>query len=142
MHARAHVLADPRDDLRRVKRVLIVEDDPDTGALLAKVLEERLGVTTEHVANGALVIDAVAAAPPDLLILDVWLPGMNGLDVFDLLRGDARTAGMSVIFLTASAERARDALDHQGVRDVFTKPFDVEVLVSRVDALLARQAAA
>ena len=49
---------------------------------------------------------------------------------------------MSVIFLTASAERARDALDHQGVRDVFTKPFDVEVLVSRVDALLARPAAA
>src|SRR5207244_12811888 len=91
LHALADVPADRREDPRRVKRVLIVEDDPDTAALLAKVLEERLVVTTEHVANGALVIDAVAAAPPDLLILDVWLPGMNGLDVFDLLRGDART---------------------------------------------------
>jgi DNA-binding response OmpR family regulator len=125
-----------------VKRVLIAEDEPDMAALLAHALEERLHVATERVTNGALVLDAIHRFTPDLLILDVWLPGMNGLDVFDVLRGSADGARVPVLFLTASPERARAALDHEGVRDVLTKPFQMDVLVGRVEALLALPTAA
>ena len=71
-------------------RVVIAEDDPDTAAAIRLTLEERLSVTTAVVTNGALVLDELTATRPDLLILDVSLPGLNGVDVFDLIRGNAR----------------------------------------------------
>lgn len=119
-----------------MKRILIAEDDPDTAKLIGQLLEERLDVETVPVPSGALVMDTLAAATADLVILDVWLPGMNGLDVFDLMRASDHSRDVPVLVLTSSLERAREALDHQGVRDVFTKPFDTDVLVARVDALL------
>ena len=66
--------------------VLIAEDDPAIATLLTDTLGERLA--THVVANGALVLDALAASRPDLLVLDLSLPGLSGLDVFDLVRND------------------------------------------------------
>ena len=123
-------------------RVVIAEDDPDTAAAIRLTLEERLSVTTAVVTNGALVLDELTATRPDLLILDVSLPGLNGVDVFDLIRGNARCGEVPVLFVTAAPDRAREAFAHCGISEVMAKPFDVDELVARVIGLLARAVAA
>ncbi|MGH2471328.1 MAG: response regulator transcription factor [Candidatus Limnocylindria bacterium] len=122
-----------------MKRVLVAEDDPDTAAVIKVTLEERLGVTVDHVTNGALVLDHIVATHPDLVILDVSMPGLNGIDVFDLLRGSS-SLDVPVLFLTAMPDRAEQAFAHFGITDVMAKPFDADSLVRRVDDLLARAA--
>ena len=123
-----------------MKRVLIAEDDPDTAAAIMGTLEERLPVTVDHVTNGALVLDQIIAAHPDLVILDVSMPGLNGIDVFDLLRSNAAAADVPVLFLTATPDRAEEAFARFGVSDVMAKPFEAEALARRVDDLLSRAA--
>ena len=125
-----------------MKRVLIAEDDPDTAAAMKVTLEDRLSVTTDIVTNGALVLDQITTGHPDLLILDVSLPGLNGVDVFDLIRGNARCGEVPVLFVTAAPDRAREAFAHCGISDVMAKPFDVDELAARVMDLLALTVAA
>jgi DNA-binding response OmpR family regulator len=120
-----------------VRRVLVAEDEPDIADALRQALTERLDVELDIVANGALVMDSVAARRPDLLILDVALPGLNGLDVFDLLRSDPRLQGLPVLFLTGLPERADTASRATGVHEVLAKPFAVDDLVARADRLMA-----
>jgi DNA-binding response OmpR family regulator len=119
-----------------VKYVLIAEDDPDIAELLRQVMSARLDVATDAVANGALVMDSLTARRPDLLILDIDLPGLNGLDVFDLLRNDRHWQGVPVLFLTALPEKAASANASAGVHEVMAKPFDVEDMLARVDRLM------
>jgi DNA-binding response OmpR family regulator len=119
-----------------VKYVLIAEDDPDIAELLRQVMSARLDVATDAVANGALVMDSLTARRPDLLILDIDLPGLNGLDVFDLLRNDRHWQGVPVLFLTALPEKAASANASDGVHEVMAKPFDVEDMLARVDRLM------
>lgn len=123
-----------------MKRVLLAEDDPDTATAIKATLEERLPVTVDHVTNGALVLDQISATRPDLVILDVSMPGLNGIDVFDLLRGSAAFIDVPVLFLTAQPDRAEQAFARFGVSDVMAKPFDSDALVRRVDDLLSRAA--
>jgi len=122
-----------------VKHVLVADDDSEMAALIKAMLEERLPVTVDHVANGALVLDQISATHPDLVILDVSMPGLNGIDVFDLLRGSAALADVPVLFLTAMPDRA-EHVAHVGIREVMAKPFEADALVRRVDELLARAA--
>jgi len=119
-----------------VKHVLIAEDDPDLAEVLRQALTERLDVETDAVANGALVMDSVAARRPDLLILDVALPGLSGLDVFDLLRSDVHWQGVPVLFLTALPEQAATATAATGVHEVPPKPFDIDDLIARAGRLM------
>jgi DNA-binding response OmpR family regulator len=119
-----------------VKYVLIAEDDPDLAEVLADVIGERTCLATHVVANGALVPDAIAASRPDLLILDVLLPGLSGLDVFDLVRSDPRYQGVPVLFLTGSPEKAAQAHSTTGEHRVMAKPFDLDELVATVDEMV------
>ena len=119
-----------------MRRVLVAEDDPDIADALRQALTERLDVELDVVANGALVMDFVAARRPDLLILDVALPGLNGLDVFDLLRSDPRLQGVPVLFLTGLPERAETASAATGVHEVLAKPFDIDDLIARAHRLM------
>jgi DNA-binding response OmpR family regulator len=123
-----------------VKRVLVAEDDPDTATAIKATLEERLPITVDHVTNGALVLDQIFATHPDLVILDVSMPGLNGIDVFDLLRGSPSFVDVPVLFLTAMPDRAEQAFARFGISDVMAKPFDCDALVRRVDDLLSRAA--
>ena len=123
-----------------MKRVLVADDDSDISALIKAMLEERLPVTVDHVTNGALVLDQITTTRPDLLILDVSMPGLNGIDVFDLLRGSAPSVDVPVLFLTAVPERAEQAFARFGISDVMAKPFEGDALVRRVEDLLARAA--
>jgi DNA-binding response OmpR family regulator len=119
-----------------VRRVLVAEDEPDVADALRQALTERLDVEVDIVANGALVMDSVAARRPDLLILDVELPGLNGLDVFDLLRSDPRLQGVPVLFLTGLPERAETATAATGVHEILSKPFDVDDLIAHAERLM------
>jgi CheY-like chemotaxis protein len=118
----------PRAD-RFVKHVLIAEDDSDLAEVLAEAIGERTCMATHVVANGALVPDAIAASRPDLLILDVSLPGLSGLDVFDLVRNDPHYRGVPELFLTGSPEKAESAFSLTGEHRVMAKPFDLDELI-------------
>jgi DNA-binding response OmpR family regulator len=119
-----------------LKRVVIAEDDPDVAELLRVTLTEGLDVEIDIVANGALVMDSITARRPDLVILDVELPGLNGLDVFDLLRSDSHWQGVPVLFLTAVPELAATANAPTGVHEILAKPFDIDDLIARAARLL------
>ena len=123
-----------------MKRVLLAEDDPDTATAITATLQERLPITVDHVTNGALVLDQIISSHPDLVILDVSMPGLSGIDVFDLLRGSASLDDVPVLFLTAKPDRAEQAVAGYGISEVMAKPFDCDALVRRVNDLLARAA--
>jgi DNA-binding response OmpR family regulator len=125
-----------------VKSVLVAEDDPDVARILTEAIAERLHVATDVVANGALVTDAIAERCPDLLILDISLPGLSGLDVFDLVRNDPRWYGVPILFLTSTPERAATVFATTGEHRIMSKPFDLDALVATVDEMIEVRAAA
>jgi DNA-binding response OmpR family regulator len=116
-----------------VKSVVIAEDDPAIAQLLEELMRDRLQLSTVVVANGALVTDAIAERRPDLLILDVALPGLSGLDVFDLVRSAPAYDGVPVLFLTANPDQARAAAKDARV---IAKPFDVDALVGVIAEMI------
>jgi len=121
-------------------RVLIVEDDQDIAALIAHYVE-KAGHQPEIVPDGGRALAAVRDAPPDLVILDLMLPGMNGLEVCKALRLDSRTAALPVIMLTARGEESERILGlDSGADDYIVKPFSPNELMARVRALLRRAA--
>jgi DNA-binding response OmpR family regulator len=121
-----------------VARVLVVEDSPDIAELIRHYLE-RAGHEVDHVASGSGVLARVHAVPPELVILDLMLPGMDGLLVCQALRQDAATASIPLIMLTARGEE-QDRIRglELGADDYVVKPFSPKELVARVAALLRR----
>ena len=122
-----------------MKYVLIAEDDPDLAQLISEEIGDQLYVATHVIANGALVPDAVASRRPDLLILDLALPGLSGLDVFDIVRSDPQSQDIPVLFLTGSPDAAARvaASAAPGVHRVMAKPFDTDALVAIADRMVA-----
>ena len=122
-------------------RVLIVEDDRDIAALIAHYLE-KTGNTAEIVSDGGRALAQAREAPPDLMILDLMLPGLNGFEVCKALRADSRTAALPIIMLTARGEESeRIAGLDVGADDYVVKPFSPNELMARVRAQLRRAAA-
>jgi DNA-binding response OmpR family regulator len=121
-----------------MNRVLVVEDDKDIADLIAHYLQ-KAGYTVESLASGTAALARVKASAPDLVVLDLMLPGMDGLLVCQALRGDAATADIPIIMLTARGEEAdRIAGFELGADDYVTKPFSPRELTARVTALLRR----
>ena len=119
-------------------RVLIVEDDRDIAALIAHYLE-KAGHTAEIVPDGGRGLARARETPPDLVILDLMLPELSGLDVCKALRGDGRTAALPIIMLTARSEESeRIAGLDTGADDYIVKPFSPNELMARVRAMLRR----
>jgi DNA-binding response OmpR family regulator len=118
--------------------ILVVEDDRDIAELIAHYLQ-RAGHTVERVSSGAAVMPALRAQPAAVVILDLMLPGMDGLLVCQAMRADPATAGLPIIMLTARGEEAdRVAGLELGADDYVTKPFSPKELVARVAARLRR----
>jgi DNA-binding response OmpR family regulator len=117
------------------KRILLVEDD----GVLARVLRDNLvfeGFDVECVADGHRAITTARERPPDLLVLDVMLPGRDGFDLCEILRQEGRTP---VVFLTARGQKADKVRGlNLGADDYITKPFDLEEFLARVHAVLRR----
>jgi DNA-binding response OmpR family regulator len=123
-----------------VPRILVVEDDPDIAQLIALYLE-KAGLDSERLASGRDAIASIAARPPDLVILDLMLPHVDGLDVCRAVRANPVSAAVPVLMLTARGEEAdRVAGLEIGADDYLTKPFSPSELVARVRALLRRAA--
>ena len=122
--------------------ILVVEDDPDIAELIAHFLE-KAGHEVKRLTSGTQVMAQLRAAPADLVILDLMLPGMDGLLVCQAMRGDSATAAIPIIMLTARGDEAdRIAGLELGADDYVTKPFSPKELVARVAARLRRHAPA
>jgi two-component system, OmpR family, phosphate regulon response regulator PhoB len=118
--------------------VLVVEDEPDIAALVAYHLA-REGYQVRTLADGADALKVVATERPDLVVLDLMLPGMGGLDVLRELRTRPESENLPVILLTARREE-QDRVEglRLGADDYLPKPFSPQELVLRVAAVLRR----
>jgi two-component system, OmpR family, phosphate regulon response regulator PhoB len=124
------------------ERVLVVEDERDIAALVAYHLA-REGYRVRTAAGGDEALEAVATERPDLVVLDLMLPGLSGYDVLMALRRQTATAEVPVIVLTARRDEADRMKGLQlGADDYVTKPFSPRELVLRVAAVLQRTQAA
>ena len=116
--------------------ILIVDDTPANLQLLARMLADR-GYHVRPVLDGQLALASVEAEPPDLILLDIRMPEMNGYQVCERLKADPRTSQIPVIFLSAM-----DALEDKvkafraGGVDYITKPFQIEEVSARVETHL------
>lgn len=122
------------------KTILAVDDEEDLLELLRyNLAKESYDVLTA--ATGEEALRALAAGGVDLVLLDLMLPGMDGLDVCRAIRADRRTAGVPIIMVTAKGEE-EDVVEGLalGADDYVTKPFSPKVLVARVQAVLRRRA--
>ncbi|WP_309104286.1 response regulator transcription factor [Microbacterium sp.] len=117
-------------------RILVVDDEPNIRDLLSTGLTFA-GFSVKTVANGAATISAVLEEEPDLIILDVMLPDMNGFSVTKRLRGAGFTA--PILFLTAK-DGTDDKIEglNAGGDDYVTKPFSLDEIVARAQAILRR----
>ena len=121
-------------------KILVVEDDPDIAELIAHYLQ-RAGHHVDRLAHGGEAPRRVHQTSPDLIVLDVMLPGLDGFMVCQALRSDPATAAIPIIMLTARGEEAdRVSGLELGADDYVTKPFSPKELVARVAALLRRVA--
>jgi two-component system, OmpR family, alkaline phosphatase synthesis response regulator PhoP len=119
-------------------RILIVEDDPDIADLVARYLD-KAGFVTERAANGRDALAIMAAKPPELMVLDLMLPHVDGLEVCRQARANPHTAAIPIIMLTARAEESERIVGLElGADDYLAKPFSPNELVARVRALLRR----
>ena len=122
-------------------RVLIVEDEPDIAGLMKHALERGADMDVEIVGTGAAALKSVMEDPPGLVLLDLNLPFIDGLEICRLLRGRAASAAIPIIMVTArTSEPDRVSGLELGADDYVTKPFSLRELVARVRAVLRRPA--
>lgn len=116
--------------------VLIVDDTPANLELLAGMLKEK-GCKVRAALNGRLALESVHSSPPDLILLDINMPEMNGYELCEILKSDIKYKEIPVIFLSASTEMV-DKVKAFGVggADYITKPFQLEEVQARVDTQL------
>jgi DNA-binding response OmpR family regulator len=123
-----------------VARVLVVEDEADVANLVKHALERGGDVEVDIAVTATGALDAVANAPPDLVVLDLNLPGLDGTEVCRRLRARPATAAMPIIMLTARTEESDRVLGLDlGADDYITKPFSPRELAARVRAVLRRR---
>ena len=129
--------------MSRVPRVLVVEDEQDIAALIKHALERSGDAQVDIAASGDTALRAVADSAPDLVILDINLPVVNGAEVCRVIRARPESANLPIIMLTArTSEADRVAGLDLGADDYVTKPFSLRELSARVRAVLRRRTGA
>ncbi|MDZ4797353.1 MAG: response regulator [Bryobacteraceae bacterium] len=121
-------------------RILVADDDPDVRLLVRRALGGN-DYEIREAGNGLEALKSIDANPPDLVILDVLMPGIDGLQVLKKMRSNPQTAQIPVIILTSMTDETttRDGFD-TGAADFLTKPFSIPQLATRVKVCLARRA--
>jgi len=123
-----------------MQKILVVEDEKDLAELITFNLE-REGYQTTLAYDGVAGLDAAGRVRPDLIILDLMLPGLLGTEVCKMLKGSGKTAGIPVLMLTAKGEEIDKVVGFEvGAEDYVVKPFSTRELLLRVKALLRRVA--
>lgn len=121
------------------KKILVVDDEKDILELLKYNLE-REGYEVLKTVTGEEALEQVKRESPDLIILDLMLPGLNGLEVCKILKKDLRREAIPIIMLTAKGEESDIIVGlGLGADDYITKPFSPKVLIARVKAALRRR---
>ena len=123
------------------KVVLVVEDEPAIGQLIADAISDEPGYCAIHVAAPMAALEATKHVTPDVMVVDVRVPGMSGFELYDRLQKDPRTSRIPVLFETASGTEAISELRRRGIAAYVKKPFDLNVIVGYVKRL-ATQASA
>lgn len=125
-----------------MSRILVVDDDPQIVRLVRSYLEQA-GFTVTTAADGEDALHQVRTARPDLVVLDLMLPGRDGLEVTRTVRRDGALATLPILMLTARVEDIDRILGLElGADDYVTKPFNPREIVARVKAILRRAQAA
>jgi len=120
------------------KKILVVEDDPDLVELLSFNLR-GCGFTVSTASDGLDALKKARTILPDLILLDLMLPELDGFGVCEILRREPATASIPIIMVTAmSSQFARLAGLEAGANDYITKPFSPKQLIARVQAFLAQ----
>ena len=123
------------------EQILVIEDEEDILALVHYNLV-REGFRVATATSGEEGLKAAQAQPPELILLDLMLPGIDGLEVCRALKGVAATAGVPVVMMSAKGEEADVVAGLElGADDYITKPFSPRILIARVRAVLRRRAA-
>jgi len=115
-------------------RILIVEDHQTMREAMRLVLEPEFEIL--EAADGIKAVELIRADPPDLVLLDLNLPGASGTEVLAALKGDRATADVPVIVVTATGEEERERLTRLGADGYFTKPFSPLALIRTVELAL------
>lgn len=120
---------------RKQKVVVIGEDDEPIATLLRDSINDEDGYQAVVVSDGALVLETVRQVHADLLILDIMMPGLNGFEVFDRVRADTDVRDMPVLFVSAATSQYEGDFAKRGIKDMISKPFDLNDLLERVRVL-------
>jgi len=114
------------------REILVVDDNPESLKLLSQLLSSQ-GYRVRPALGGELALRSAAAKAPDLVLLDVKMPGMDGVEVCRRLKADAKTRNVPVLFISASGERLYKTKGFEaGAVDYITKPFDAEEVYARI----------
>ncbi|PTE19989.1 response regulator transcription factor [Cereibacter changlensis] len=118
--------------------VLLIEDEPNIAEAIRFILTRDGWRVSTH-DGGSDAVEAVRSARPDLLILDLMLPGISGYDILTAIRADPATEALPVLMLTAKGQgRDREAAERAGVSRFMSKPFSNAEMLEQVRALVAR----
>jgi two-component system phosphate regulon response regulator PhoB len=118
-----------------ISRVVLIDDDPDLRKLVKLTLEFTAGWEVTAAADGEEGIDAVRKVRPDVAVVDIMMPGMDGYEVCRRLKEDPDTMSIPVVFLTARKELDEDKVSQARAAGVVVKPFEPDQLAARVEAL-------
>jgi two-component system phosphate regulon response regulator PhoB len=122
----------------QTRQVLVVEDERDLSELVAYNLR-RAGYLVSTAPTGLKALQVIADRPPDLILLDIMLPELSGMEVASRVRSNPETAAIPIIMLTAKGEEVDQVVGLTvGADDYITKPFSMKVLLARVEAVLRR----
>jgi DNA-binding response OmpR family regulator len=119
------------------KKILVVDDEPHMVELLKAILgAEGFHVVTAN--KGEKALELLKKEKPDLLLLDMMMPGMSGREVAEKIRANPKTKDLKIIFVTVAqfSESGREVLEKLDVADYITKPFDNSDLVARVKKVI------
>jgi DNA-binding response OmpR family regulator len=117
------------------KVVLVVEDEPTIGRLIADAISDEPGYSAIHVSASGAALEATKHVTPDLMVVDVRLPGMSGFELYDRLKKDPRTSTIPVLFETANGAEAMGEFRRRGIATYVQKPFDLNEVITYVKLL-------
>ena len=122
-----------------MKKILLIDDEADIREVAALTLETMGDFVVFSAADGFAALDMAVAVQPDVVLLDVMMPEIDGPSTLALLRGNEATRGIPVIFMTAKVQASdRRKLSELGARGIIAKPFDPMSLANEVNDILNR----
>jgi DNA-binding response OmpR family regulator len=120
----------------KLKKILIIDDEEDVSRLLSVRLRSK-GFATTTYSDGLTAVEAVRRTQPDLLILDIHLPGITGFEICKTLRQSQEFATLPVLFFSADVAQKEDCLHEVGAQGFIKKPYDAADVLNLIQSIFA-----